>query len=407
MQATPYGVVPQRLSSSEAAAKHSGVAPFRGRYGLGGRSSNSGITATVFGAYGFVGRYFINELGACGSRVYVPFRGCEMEPRHLKPMFDLGQVRACRFLFGLHTVTFFIPSHSHSSPLKYSPQQLGLLPFSPRDHDSIREAIKNSDVVINMIGKHYETKHIVPTRRADGKLSRVNYSFDEVNNEIARTLAKLSKEAGVQSFIHMSALAADLESGSVWAQTKAKGEVAVREEFPNAIIVKPATIFGAEDRFLTWIAEACDRLPVFPLINGGKTLVQPVYSLDVGKALMTLVNNHSTYAGATVQLCGPAEYTYKEVVEFVTDVTTVKKPLVDVPESAALFAGRFIQETVTPILTEDHVAQLKEDVVAVEGSSMLTMQDLGIEPQSMDKVAFDFLHRFRPGGHFTLVGGYH
>jgi len=74
------------------AVQHSGVAPFRGRYGLGGRSSNSGITATVFGAYGFVGRYFINELGACGSRVYVPFRGCEMEVRHLKPMFDLGQV---------------------------------------------------------------------------------------------------------------------------------------------------------------------------------------------------------------------------------------------------------------------------------------------------------------------------
>lgn len=70
-----------------------GMAPFMGRYGLGGRSSVSGITATVFGAYGFVGRYFINELGACGSRVYVPFRGCEMEVRHLKPMFDLGQVR--------------------------------------------------------------------------------------------------------------------------------------------------------------------------------------------------------------------------------------------------------------------------------------------------------------------------
>lgn len=33
------------------------------RFGPGGRSSNSGITATVFGGYGFVGRYFINELG--------------------------------------------------------------------------------------------------------------------------------------------------------------------------------------------------------------------------------------------------------------------------------------------------------------------------------------------------------
>jgi hypothetical protein len=37
--------------------------PFGSRYGPGGRSSNSGITATVFGGYGFLGRYFINELG--------------------------------------------------------------------------------------------------------------------------------------------------------------------------------------------------------------------------------------------------------------------------------------------------------------------------------------------------------
>ena len=76
--------------------------------GPGGRSSNSGITATVFGATGFVGRYLVNELGRIGSRVYVPFRGCELEVRHLKPMCDLGQ--------------------------------LGLMPFSPRDEQSIRDA---------------------------------------------------------------------------------------------------------------------------------------------------------------------------------------------------------------------------------------------------------------------------
>ena len=39
------------------------VTPYDTKYGLGGRSSNSGITATVFGAYGFMGRYFVNELG--------------------------------------------------------------------------------------------------------------------------------------------------------------------------------------------------------------------------------------------------------------------------------------------------------------------------------------------------------
>ena len=42
------------------------IAPFgKANFGPGGRSSSSGITATVFGGYGFVGRYFMSELGKC------------------------------------------------------------------------------------------------------------------------------------------------------------------------------------------------------------------------------------------------------------------------------------------------------------------------------------------------------
>jgi hypothetical protein len=33
------------------------------KYGPGGRASNSGMTVTVFGAYGFLGRYVVTELG--------------------------------------------------------------------------------------------------------------------------------------------------------------------------------------------------------------------------------------------------------------------------------------------------------------------------------------------------------
>lgn len=35
---------------------------------------------------------FLWSVGACGTRVYAPFRGDELDVRHLKPMFDLGQV---------------------------------------------------------------------------------------------------------------------------------------------------------------------------------------------------------------------------------------------------------------------------------------------------------------------------
>lgn len=345
------------------------------QFGAGGRASVSGITATVFGSYGFMGSYVINELGKCGSRVYIPFRGCEMEIRHLKPSMDLGNA--------------------------------GYIPFHPRDKDSILYSIQNSDIVINMIGKHYETKHIVPTRRADGNLSRINYTHEEVNVTIPRLIAECCNIAGVDTLVHMSALSADLDSSSIWSRTKAEGEIAIREEFKDAIIVKPATVFGAEDRFLNWIGDSVHRIPAFPLLNGGQTVIQPVFANDVAKALMNITVHNEQFKGKTFQLYGPAEYSYKEIVEFVMDITTVKKPLIDVPSNIASFAGRFSQELANPILTEDHIAQMLEDNVAKEDSDMLTFDDLGITPESMDKVAFDYLHRFRPGGHFTQVEGYH
>ena len=99
----------------------------------------------------------------------------------------------------------------------------------------MRESLKHSDVVVNLMGKYYETKHVVPTRRADGTLSRINYDFDELNVEIAARVARLAKEAGVKSLIHVSAMSADLNSASKWSRTKAMGELAVREQFPEAV----------------------------------------------------------------------------------------------------------------------------------------------------------------------------
>jgi len=90
------------------------------RKGTGGRSSVSGIVATVFGATGFLGRYLVQQLAKMGSQVLVPFRGSEDSPRHLKLMGDLGQV----------------------VPMK----------FDPRDEDSIKAVMAKANVVINLIG---------------------------------------------------------------------------------------------------------------------------------------------------------------------------------------------------------------------------------------------------------------
>lgn len=117
--------------------------------------------------------------------------------------------------------------------------------------------------------------------------------------------------------------------------------------------------------------------------------------------------NYEDFAGETFQFTGPAEYTYKEVAEYVQDVTFLRKNLVDVPVPVASAAGAVLEHAITPFWTQDMCAQLLEDVVKKNDSSLKTLQDLNIEPVHMDQMAFDYLHRFRKGGHFTLVKGYH
>ena len=74
--------------------------------------------------------------------------------------------------------------------------------------------------------------------------------------DAARNVAKLCRELGVSKLIHVSSLNSDTKSPSRVLQTKALGEKAVLEEFPDAVIVRPATMYGHEDRF--WNKLGCN-----------------------------------------------------------------------------------------------------------------------------------------------------
>ena len=88
------------------------------------------------------------------------------------------------------------------------------------------------------------------------------------------------------AFVHMSAIGADANSPSVYARTKAAGEAAAKEVFPDAVILRPSVVFGPEDEFFNRFAALARLSPALPLIGGGKTKFQPVFAGDVAKAVM-------------------------------------------------------------------------------------------------------------------------
>ncbi|KAK3932467.1 NADH dehydrogenase [ubiquinone] 1 alpha subcomplex subunit 9, mitochondrial [Frankliniella fusca] len=322
------------------------------RKGAGGRSSFNGVVATVFGATGFIGRYVCNELGKHGTQLILPYRGDNYEVGPLKLVGDLGQV-----LFH---------------------------PFDLRDEESIRKAVKYSNVVINLIGRDWETK---------------NFKFEDVNVHGARRLARISKEMGVEKFIHLSALNVTpkpvpkmLWNGSGVLRSKYYGEIAVREEFPDAVVLRPALTYGMEDR---WLMQHCAMFrpngKTFPLYKKGFGITKmPIYVNDVAAAIYEVIKNPDT-AGRTYQLIGPHRYVLHDLMVWI-----MNEQRKGADENFRVTDLRFDPLQITKILLAEMlpghpIHNLHREIMELEATtdvvdySLPTVVDLGIKPSPMEE----------------------
>lgn len=335
------------------------VAPFKS-IGHGGRSSISGIHAAVFGSTGFLGRYVVNELGRVGSLVVMPTRCSDNHRQHLRLMGDLGQ--------------------------------LHFMDFDVRDEDDIKRAVEGANVVVNLIGRDYFT---------------YNWSFESVHIEAAERIARLSKEAGVSKFIHLSALGASTSHPSKFMQTKALGEEAVLNAFPTANIVRPAKLAGVEDRFLNPYATFSQASSFFPLIDGGDAKVQPVLAEDLGIAIGKIVQDPEA-VGKVYEFGGPKVYTMKEIKKLLSESIRERPYSMMIPHmlSKAMTMPRDIAQTKFPLplfahpaFNTDWNAQLTEDVVVDPNTKALTFESLNMEPRELKGMYIDYLRSYRSGGY--------
>ncbi|XP_060830338.1 NADH dehydrogenase [ubiquinone] 1 alpha subcomplex subunit 9, mitochondrial [Bombus pascuorum] len=321
--------------------------------GTGGRSSFNGIVCTIFGCSGFIGNSLSIRLGKIGTQLILPHRCDLYHIRELKVGGDLGQV------------------YYH--------------PFDLKDEDSIIRAMKYSNVVVNLIGQTYETS---------------NFSFDDVHVEGARTLARLAKKCNVERFIHMSCLNAEekprpmlIKDGSKMLKSKWRGEFAVREEFPEATIVRPSVIFGRMDRFVShYMSSDRTTFEYIPLWHKGEdTEKYPVYIHDVISGLVAIIRNPDT-AGKTYQFVGSKSYKLKDIVDMMFKIklkyTEQQMTISNIKFNPYFWMKTTFAELIAPIhrtmdlsweILEYHHATDKID------PNLPTLEDLGITPTDFKK----------------------
>src|SRR5271169_582618 len=301
----------------------------------------------VLGGSGFIGRYVVKRLAARGDVVPVGCRNADAA-RFLRPMGDVGQVE----------------------PLNATIDDEVVLPAF----------LAGSSALVNCVGILRESR---------------SQNFERVHHTGPAVLARIARDAGVERFVHISAIGAEPRSASAYARTKAAGEAAVRDAFPTVTILRPSVVFGPEDQFFNRFAAMAMMMPALPLIGGGETRFQPVYVGDVADAVIKCVEDPAT-AGRTYELGGPKIYTFRELLELLLSEIRRKRRFVDLPFGVAAFQARLMSLLPNPPLTPDQVELLKSDSIVSSGA--MNLASLGITPNPIEAILPTYLDRFRRGG---------
>jgi len=329
--------------------------------GRGGRSSFSGEVVTVFGSNGFLGRGVVNRLGKNGSQMILPYRGDHYKMMRLKVAGDLGQVLFC--------------------------------PFELGDEDSIRRAVARSSIVINLVGRQWETK---------------NFKYEDVNIEGPATLARISKEMGVKKFVHISSINAKetpdkcfLPGGSRFLRTKFLGEQAVRAEFPEAIIFRPADVYGPGDAYLNYYLSKFRQngnkgVPLFA--KGELTVKQPLHLSDMTSGIMASLHNPEA-EGTTYEALGPQRHTLASIIDYMygaanRDMDEYGYKRTELMLDPLSFAKTIALDTLKLGQTNTYYGhtldKLERHSLSDQSEGLPNLTDLGVTPMPMtDRVRHD------------------
>ncbi|MEP2782295.1 MAG: complex I NDUFA9 subunit family protein [Pseudoruegeria sp.] len=313
---------------------------------------------TIYGGSGFVGRYIAQRMAKQGWRVRVAVRRPN-EAMFVKPYGAVGQVEP--------------------------------ILCNIRDDASVRSAMLGADAVVNCVGILNEA----------GK-----NKFAAVQTEGAARIARISAELGIGTLVHMSAIGASADSDSAYAQTKAAGEEAVLGFMPNAVILRPSVIFGAEDEFFNRFASMSRMGPILPLV-GGETKFQPVYVDDVAKAAEHAVLGRA--APGIYELGGPEVNTLSGLIKDMLKVIYRRRLILNQP----FFVGRILGTVFdglqiltgglvkNGVLTRDQVKNLRNDNVV--GKDAKTLADLDVQTTAISAILPTYLWKFRPAGQYDDI----
>ncbi len=238
--------------------------------------------------------------------------------------------------------------------------------------DELEAGLAGSAVVINLIG----------ILNQSGKFA--GNSFAGAHSDLTANIISTCQKLQIRRYLHMSALNADAENGSSeYLRSKGLAEQHVRNCDPQLhwTIFQPSVIFGEQDAFLNLFANLLSLMPVFPLACPDARMA-PVYVGDVCQAMVDSLEVTAPTSN-TVQLCGPTDYSLRELVEFCAESAGLRRTIVGLPDWAARLQARVMEWVPGKPFSRDNYLSLQTDSVCGSGCTR--------QPTSLQAIAPHYL----------------
>ncbi len=232
--------------------------------------------------------------------------------------------------------------------------------------DELTDAVAGSDAVVNLVG-------ILNQSGGDGE-----NSFNQAHVGVTENVVNAIKQHGVSRYLHMSSLGADAENGqSEYQRSKGQAEQFLQKNLGGSCdvtVFRPSVIFGKDDSFFNRFAGLVRAMPLFPLACPDSRM-SPVYVEDVTCAMTAALGLKPVTSAGTeyslcsteenglriVELCGPADYTLRELVEFTIDTMGIKRRVIDLPDWAARAQAKVMGMLPAAPFSTDNYLSLQTD----------------------------------------------
>lgn len=193
-----------------------------------------------------------------------------------------------------HAVRALARPSSNTAALQARP--VAIVTAAADDQNALATAVAGVDVVFHIAA------HLTADAPFGADLGTAGSDwpvYQAVNVAWTADLADAARAASVSRFVYVSSSAvyslaaavptpedAPLAPQSLYGRSKQMAETLLRNHDLPLTIVRPSVIYGPADRYFTPLALRLARLPLLPLVNSGRNLMDLVYVRDVAELLV-------------------------------------------------------------------------------------------------------------------------